>query len=78
MSAGACSPLPEPYMVEAPVLVRNNADCAVNVVSKQIAVFLPHEWFAWLGSDKLTPELSWKAEFPASHCAWRCGQFSEI
>ena len=50
--------LPEPYMVEAPVLVRNNADCAVNVVSKQIAVFLPHEWFAWLGSDKLTPELS--------------------
>ena len=50
--------LPEPYMVEAPVLVRNNADCAVNVVSKQIAVSLPHEWFAWLGSDKLTPELS--------------------
>ena len=48
--------LPEPYMVEVPVLAKSNADCAVSVCVRQIAMFLPHDWFAWMGSDDLSDE----------------------
>ena len=41
--------LPEPHVVEIPVLVRNNVDCAITVIPKKIGICLPHGWFAWMG-----------------------------
>ena len=45
--------LPEPYLVETPVVLKSNEDSAVSVATRQIGVFLPHDWFAWMGSDSL-------------------------
>ena len=36
--------LPEPYVVEIPVLVRSNVDCAITVIPKKIGIYLPHDW----------------------------------
>ena len=44
--------LPEPYLVDVPVLVRSNADCAYFVQKKKIAIFLPHDWFSWMTESK--------------------------
>ena len=41
--------LPEPYLVETPVVLKSNEDSAVSVATRQIGVFLPHDWFARLG-----------------------------
>ena len=37
--------MPEPYLFECPVVVKTSD--SVEVVMKKLAVFLPHEWFAW-------------------------------
>ena len=44
--------LPEPYLLDVPVLVKSNADCAYFVQKKQVAIFLPHDWFSWMAEDK--------------------------
>ena len=36
---------PEPYLFECPFLVKSKD--SVDVARKPLAVFLPHEWFAW-------------------------------
>ena len=41
--------LPEPHVAEIPALVRNNVDCAITVIPKKIGIYLPHDWFAWMG-----------------------------
>ena len=40
--------LPEPFFAEVPVSVRTADDWVVSV--KPVALYLPHEWFAWPGA----------------------------
>ena len=44
--------LPKPSLVDVPVLVRSNADCAYFVQKKKIAISLPHDWFSWVTESK--------------------------
>ncbi|CAE7327369.1 unnamed protein product [Symbiodinium sp. CCMP2456] len=48
--------LPRPYLLEVPVRVRSNVDCAVSVVTKDVAIYLPHDWFAWVVSDHISED----------------------
>ena len=46
-----CITLPEPYFVEVPVSVKTSDDWTFTM--KPIALFLPHEWFAWLEGQEV-------------------------
>ena len=42
---GENNKIPEPYLFECPFLVKSKD--SVDVARKPLAIFLPHEWFAW-------------------------------
>ena len=49
--------LPSPYIADVPVLVKSNVDCNVSVQMKPIALFLPHDWLAWMGGPALDEDV---------------------
>jgi len=46
------NPLPFPYKVQIPMLVKSNDECAVSVKTKDFWMYLPHEWFALEGCSQ--------------------------
>ena len=57
--------LPEPYWVEAPVLVKNQEGWSVK--DKEVGLLLPHEWFSWLEGHEVAAGFSKLASFWSEH-----------
>ena len=57
--------LPEPYFVDTPVRVRTADDWVVAV--KPVALYLPHEWFAWLQLEEQAAGFEQLEEFWENH-----------
>ena len=57
--------LPEPFFAEVPVSVRTADDWVVSV--KPVALYLPHEWFAWLEMEEQAAGFGQLEEFWDSH-----------
>ena len=63
--------LPSPYIADVPVLVKSNVDCNVSVQLKPIALFLPHDWLAWMGGPALDEDAQeLVAGFGHAHGFW--------
>lgn len=57
--------LPEPYFVDTPVRVRTAGDWVLAV--KPVALYLPHEWFAWLQLEEQAAGFEQLEEFWENH-----------
>ena len=57
--------LPEPYFVDTPVRVRTADDWVLTV--KPVALYLPHEWFAWLQLEEQAAGFRQLEEFWENH-----------
>eukprot|EP00435_Cladocopium_sp_Y103_P021853 s4938_g5.t1 len=57
--------LPEPYFADIPVCVKTSDDWTLSV--KPVAMYLPHEWFAWLEMEEQAAGFDCLEEFWRSH-----------
>ena len=53
--------IPEPYVIDVPVRVRTPDDWALG--ARQVGIFLPHEWWAWMSDKEAVSGLSGLADF---------------
>lgn len=53
--------IPEPYVIDLPVRVRTPDDWALG--TRQVGIFLPHEWWAWMSDKEAVSGLSGLADF---------------
>lgn len=61
----SCIQLPEPYFADIPVNVKTLDGWAQS--TKSVALYLPHEWFAWLEMEEQAAGFNDLQEFWDSH-----------